>query len=178
MSKWLKNFSEVDKHGTSGLCPLCGSGDTDYNFVQDPSVIEVWCNSCLAKEEIYYIGVPRPGRKVMSGQHYLDLHRKQPGKMKPHVAMQRTVYALYRSFALCVAKPYCVENNLSFDKLCGQQFNILGSVATFSQPSDVVSNGLLNDMDTMPFTTLIIETDGGIELVIKQTEYTKKYLSE
>lgn len=45
----------------------------------------------------------------------------------------------------------------------------------FFQPSDVTALGLTNDQETMPKATLIIKNEHG-ELIICETEYTKKYL--
>ena len=59
--------------------------------------------------------------------------------------------------ALNVAKAYCKENGISFDKLRKQQFALIYESAIFAQPSDVVPKGLLNDIETQPKPTLIIE---------------------
>lgn len=61
-------------------------------------------------------------------------------------------------------------------KLSNQRFDLIYDIACFSQPSDVVPDGLTNDMETMPMPTLVIKRDGD-DIVIEQTEYTKKYLT-
>jgi hypothetical protein len=70
---------------------------------------------------------------------------------------------------------YCKENNLSFEKLKSQQRGI-GSYALFGYPRNIEANGLLNDIDTQPYPTLLVEPKDDTFIVIK-TEYTKKYLS-
>ena len=86
-------------------------------------------------------------------------------------------YTLLRTMALNLAKQYCEDNQLSYEKLSKQRFDILYDIASFSQPSDVKPNGLLNDMATMPFPTLVIKTKDD-EIVFEQTEYTQKYLAK
>ncbi len=83
---------------------------------------------------------------------------------------------LQRMLAFSFAENYCKNNNLSVDKLKTQRFSLIYGKAFFSQPSSVKADGLCNDVDTMPKTTLIIEIDGD-NLKVAQTEYTKKYLA-
>ncbi len=83
---------------------------------------------------------------------------------------------LQRLLAFNVAEDYCKKNNLSVDKLKAQRFSLIYGKAFFSQPSSVKPDGLCNDVDTMPKTTLIIEADGD-NLKVAQTEYTQKYLA-
>lgn len=83
---------------------------------------------------------------------------------------------LQRMLAFNFAEDYCRKNNLSVDKLKTQRFSLIYGKAFFSQPSSVEADGLRNDVDTMPKTTLIIEADGD-NLKVAQTEYTKKYLA-
>jgi len=89
---------------------------------------------------------------------------------------RKTEKELQKALAFEVAKDYCITNGLSLDKLNKQRFEIIYSSAVFAQPSDVIPNGLLNDFETRPKPTLIIENDDA-GLVIKQTEYTREYLS-
>jgi len=89
---------------------------------------------------------------------------------------RKTEKELQKALAFEVAKEYCIANGLSLDKLIKQRFEIIYSSAIFAQPSDVIPNGLLNDLETQPKPTLIIKNDD-TGLVIEQTEYTRKYLS-
>lgn len=78
--------------------------------------------------------------------------------------------------ALKLSKQYCTENQLSYEKLRNQRFDLINDIACFSQPSDIAPIGLTNDRDTMPMPTLIIKRVDD-DIVIEQTEYTKKYLA-
>ena len=81
-----------------------------------------------------------------------------------------------RLLALSKAEQYCKENGLSFDKLSRQRFRLIYESAMFLQPSGVKPNGLVNDIETQPKPTLIIENKNG-RLVVEETEYTRKYLA-
>ena len=74
--KWMKNYISADTNGDSGSCPFCGSTDTDYVIVQDPSFIEVWCNTCFSMDNMCYRGTPKFGRKIMTGDEYANWKRK------------------------------------------------------------------------------------------------------
>ena len=88
---------------------------------------------------------------------------------------QKEQEKLQRAVSLELAKSYCQNNGLSFEKLKGQEFYWIYGEAIFAQPSGVEPKGLTNDRETMPLPTLIIKLDND-ELKIEQTEYTKKYL--
>ena len=90
--------------------------------------------------------------------------------------MQKEQEKLQRAFALEYAKQYCADNELSWDKLKGQQFYSIYGEAFFAQPSDIEPKGLTNDMETMPKPTLIIKMSDE-KLIIEQTEHTHKYLA-
>lgn len=90
---------------------------------------------------------------------------------------KQSEYTLLRTMALNLSKQYCADNQLSYEKLNKQRFDFFNDIACFSQPSGVKPNGLLNDMATMPFPTLIIKTKDD-EIVFEQTEYTQKYLAK
>jgi len=94
-----------------------------------------------------------------------DKHRKQKSEQ-----------ALQKALALQVAKGHCEQNNLSIDKLKEQLFYLVYSSAIFAQPSNVTPNGLLNDLETQPKPTLIIELADNC-LKVLETEYTAKYLT-
>ena len=88
---------------------------------------------------------------------------------------QKTELELQKALAVELAKDYCKNNGLSIEKLNQQMFAVIYSSAIFAQPSNVIPNGLLNDLETQPKPTLIIKkNDNG--LVIEQTEYTHEYL--
>ena len=89
---------------------------------------------------------------------------------------QKAEQGLQKALALEIAKSYCKDNGLSIDKLSKQRFNIIYSSAVFAQPTEVIPNGLLNDLATQPKPTLIIKNENG-GLVIEQTEHTREYLS-
>ena len=81
-----------------------------------------------------------------------------------------------RLLSLIVAKEYCENNGLSIEKVKGQHFFFAYDSAIFAQPSDVIPNGLCNDIDTQPKPTLIIRNQDG-ELMVEETELTRKILS-
>ena len=84
---------------------------------------------------------------------------------------------LGKAMAFEIASSYCVKNNLSVKKLKDQRFEWIYDSAFFAQPSDVIPDGLRNDRETQPKPTLIITLVNG-EIVIKETEYTRKYLAQ
>jgi len=92
------------------------------------------------------------------------------------MSKQKTEQELQKALALEIAKEYCEQHNLSIDKLKRQLFNIIYSSAIFAQPSDVIPDGLLNDLETQPKPTLIIKLDNN-RLNVIETEHTAKYLS-
>lgn len=83
---------------------------------------------------------------------------------------------LQKAIVLEVMKGYCEQNGLSYEKLKKQRFYWIHGEAFFAVPSNVVPDGLRNDLETMPKPTLVVKLADG-ELQIKQTEHTKKYLS-
>ena len=49
--KWLSNVISVFQNKSAGICPICGSKETDYGFtVIDQNTCmgygAVWCNEC------------------------------------------------------------------------------------------------------------------------------------
>lgn len=49
--KWLKNLEAIVSNNESGVCPLCGSKNTDCGFVVDDEKTNmghgaIWCNDC------------------------------------------------------------------------------------------------------------------------------------
>lgn len=83
---------------------------------------------------------------------------------------------LKKAMAFQIAEEFCKKNSLSVEKLKQQRFDWIYGVAVFSQPSEVVPNGLTNDMETMPMPTLILKADDK-DIEFEQTEYTQKYLA-
>lgn len=73
--------------------------------------------------------------------------------------------------------PFCLENNLSLEKLQSQRFILACNECAFAQPSDVKPNGLVNDAETMPKVTLIVRCEDG-QLKIEETEYTMEFLKK
>ncbi len=84
---------------------------------------------------------------------------------------------MQRALSLEVAKPFCQNNGLSFNKLKEQRFDFIYGTAIFSQPSGVEPKGLTNDKETMPLPTLIIKNING-DIIFEQTEHTQKYLAQ
>ena len=83
---------------------------------------------------------------------------------------------LQKELAIGYLQNYCKQNKLSLEKLKNEMFQLSYNQCGFFHPSDVVPDGLVNDVDTLPKTTLVIKyEDGG--LVIEQTNYTKEFLS-
>ncbi len=50
--KWVKNLISIGNANDSGLCPYCGSKNTDccFSIVDEENNIgygDIWCNECL-----------------------------------------------------------------------------------------------------------------------------------
>ena len=84
---------------------------------------------------------------------------------------------LQRILALEYVKEYCKKNGLSIEKLKKQKFEFSYNECGFFQRSNIKAEGLFNDKATMPRLTLLIRNSDG-NLIIEETEYTKKYLKE
>ena len=82
---------------------------------------------------------------------------------------------LQRALAIAYVTPFCLENNLSLEKLQLQRFVSSCNECAFAQPSGVKPDGLINDLETMPQVTLIVKYEAG-QLKIEETEYTKELL--
>ena len=95
--------------------------------------------------------------------------------MQTRYNAQNKTRVLQKAFAVEYAKQYCMQRGLSKDKLAKQRLEFVDGAAIFAQPSGVKPNGLMNDMATMPFPTLIITVDGE-RLKVETTEHTEKYL--
>lgn len=108
---------------------------------------------------------------VMAGLIYLRLEIKLYGKDESKKNGERAT----KKLAIAYVQSYCIENNLSVEKLQEQRFILSCNECAFAQPSDVKPNGLINDGNTMPKVTLIIKLEDG-KLEIIETEYTKEFL--
>lgn len=82
---------------------------------------------------------------------------------------------LERALAIEYVKSYCIEHNLSIEKLQMQRFALSANECCFAQPSGVEPIGLTNDRETMPKATLIIKFVDE-QLKIEETEYTTPFL--
>ena len=98
-------------------------------------------------------------------------------KEKESVRQRKAIENTQRLLALAAAKEYCEKNGLSYEKLKKQNFVLVYETAWFSQPSEVVPIGLTNDMDTLPYPTLVFRTKND-NLLIEETEHTRKYLAQ
>jgi hypothetical protein len=83
---------------------------------------------------------------------------------------------LQRALAIEYVRDYCRENKISIEKLEKEIFDLSYQVCGFLHPSDIESDGLLNDVETMPKPTLTIRYENNM-LSIEQTEFTKEFLS-
>ena len=84
---------------------------------------------------------------------------------------------LQKALAIEYVKNFCMEQNLSLQKLQTQKFVLSGNECAFAQPSDITPVGLINDGATMPKVTLVIKYEDEL-LKIEETEYTKKFLKK
>lgn len=82
---------------------------------------------------------------------------------------------LQKALAIAYVTPFCLENNLSLEKLQTQRFILCCNECAFAQPSNIKPEGLTNDGDTMPKVTLLIKHEDG-KLKIEETECTKEFL--
>lgn len=98
-------------------------------------------------------------------------------KQRSKTEKEREERRLQRALSFRIAREYCSANGLSVEKLKNQEFYSIYGSAFFAQPSNVVPDGLCNDKETMPLVTLILNPDNNDNIEIKQTEFTKKYLS-
>lgn len=86
---------------------------------------------------------------------------------------------LERVKALEYAEKYCEQNGLSMNELKKQEFQRIGDMMIFAQPSDVEPDGLRNDIATQPLPTLVVRLDENGKMVkCEPTVHTKRFLSE
>ncbi len=58
--KWLKNIESIAKTANSGICPYCGSNDTNYStkkISKDFGYCVIWCNKCKKATNISRIEI-------------------------------------------------------------------------------------------------------------------------
>jgi len=68
--RWTDNLKSIFTDNITGLCPKCGSNDTqhEYTVVEKPhGFIKMWCNDCGAKAVLDCI-VPESNRPLISGK--------------------------------------------------------------------------------------------------------------
>lgn len=97
-------------------------------------------------------------------------------KQERRFTQMRQEKELAKAMAFDVAARYCRDNGLSVEKLRTQRFEWLTDIACFMQPTGIKPDGLLNDLQTQPYPTLLLKSKNG-NLIVEQTEHTKKYLS-
>lgn len=88
----------------------------------------------------------------------------------------KTEKNLQRALALEFVKDYCDKNNLSWEKLKKERFEVSYNECGFMHPSEIKPLGLTNDKETMPKATLMIIFENDC-LKVEETEYTREYLS-
>ena len=66
--KWLNNLESVASDKNSGICPFCGSSETNYSFYGDPGSMGfglIWCNNC---KKAYHMSRVRIERGMKLGE--------------------------------------------------------------------------------------------------------------
>lgn len=71
-----------------------------------------------------------------------------------------------------VVYKYCNQNGICVNKLRTQRTQLIDGKVYYLQDNGVSPDGLRNDLATMPYPTLIVNTDYSVS----ETEYTDKYL--
>lgn len=84
---------------------------------------------------------------------------------------------LQKALTIEFVRNYCIENNISVDKLKNERFYLSYSECGFAHPSGVKPDGLRNDMETIPKITLAVKHEDD-KLSIEQTEFTKIFLRD
>lgn len=81
---------------------------------------------------------------------------------------------LQRALATAYVTPFCLENNLSLEKMQTQRFVLCCNECAFAQPSNIKPEGLTNDGDTMPKVTLLIKREDG-KLKLRKQNVQKSF---
>ena len=102
---------------------------------------------------------------VMVNLIYLEVINEKVNKIE----LERE---LEKALAIEFLYNYCQKNKLSVAKLKREIFILSYNQCGFFHASDIKPIGVLNDIETQPKPTLIVEYENG-KLVVKETEYTK-----
>ena len=92
------------------------------------------------------------------------------------VQKRNGVQGIEKEITLQVSKDYCAKNGLSLEKLKNQLLFIFDNSFVFAAPSDIVANGLVNDIASQPLPVLMAEMEDG-RIIFHQTEYTRRYIA-
>lgn len=82
---------------------------------------------------------------------------------------------LQKALALEFVKDFCRQKGYSLEKLSCQKFEISYAECAFFHDSDILQQGLTNDIETLPQIVLLIKLVDG-KLLVEETQYTKKYI--
>ena len=85
---------------------------------------------------------------------------------------------LLRAMALQCAEPYCEKYGLSVEKLKDQKFEVILDAIFFAQPTGIGPDGLRNDLETVPYPTLIMRLDEDGKICFQETAYTRQYIAK
>lgn len=85
---------------------------------------------------------------------------------------------LLRAMALQCAEPYCEKYGLSVEKLKSQEFAVILGTIYFAQPTGIEPDGLRNDLETVPYPTLIMRLDEDGNIRFQETAYTRQYIAK
>ena len=85
---------------------------------------------------------------------------------------------LLRAMALQCAEPYCEKYGLSVEKLKDQKFEVIPDEIFFAQPTGIEPDGLRNDLETVPYPTLIMRLDEDGKICFQETAYTRQYIAK
>ena len=72
------------------------------------------------------------------------------------IMMRKEEVSAVKAMALTIAKGYCEDNNLSYDKLLKQEFALIYDTAFFAQPSGIKPDGLKNNLETQAKPTFLM----------------------
>jgi len=67
MNNWIENAKSITNKGIAGICPKCGSVNTDYEYVtvEPPNgYLSIWCDDCKARAAIDCIVPTESARKT------------------------------------------------------------------------------------------------------------------
>ncbi|MDO5547947.1 MAG: hypothetical protein Q4F79_05605 [Eubacteriales bacterium] len=66
--KWIDNMTSAIERGENGVCPYCGSSDTEHGFTVINKITRagygsVWCNACKKGMHLSRMIVPDGARE-------------------------------------------------------------------------------------------------------------------